>query len=222
MNEPLPKRPRAVGAAALLTLSVLYPTVYLHELAHAATAFALGCKGDWHAVDMSPMLVWSFGGDIDYACLARGPAWATAAVDGAGTAANLALMLAFWLFAQASRASVLVLWLYAAAAANYVEAFSYLVANTAAPRSDMIAILAYADVPNLAVAVVAALAAFAIGQPLFAAFARSANRFLPPPHGGRMIALAALIVAAVMIGARLPLTEAARPNSSQSEARTHK
>jgi|CXWL01.1.fsa_nt_gi hypothetical protein len=222
MTKLLPTRLRTVGATTLLALSVLYPTIYLHELAHAATAFTLGCKGDWHSVDMSPVLVWSFGGDIDYACLALGPAWATAAVDGAGTAANLAMMLVFWsLAAMMARAPALALWPYAAATTNYVEAFSYLVANTAIPRSDMIAVLAYSKIPNLAVAAVAALAAVAIGRPLFAAFAQCASRFAPPMQVRRMIALAALFVAAGMIGARLPLTDAAAPTASQSETRTN-
>lgn len=206
---------RDASLAALVTLSVLYPTIYLHELAHAATAVALGCKADGLAVDMSPILVWSFGGDIDYACLAAGPAWATAAVDGAGTAINLLLMFAGWgLAGIAAKRTRIALWLHAFALANYVEAFSYLVANTAIPRSDMLAVLAYSGIHNLVFAAAATAAAVAVGRPLFGALVAVARRLIPPRRASILVALAAGTVALGMFAARLPLTESSVPPRS--------
>jgi hypothetical protein len=203
---------RHAAIATLLTLSTLYPTIYLHELAHAATAVALRCKEDGLAVDMSPILVWSFGGAIDYACLAAGPAWATAAVDGAGIAVNLLLMFAGWgAAAMVANRTRIALWLYAFAAANYVEAFSYLVANTAIPRSDMLAVLAYLDIHNLMFAAVATAAAIVVGRPLFGALIAVASRLTPPRRAITLAALAAGIVAAGMFAARLPLTDSSAP-----------
>lgn len=207
-----------IPLVTLLTLSVLYPTIYLHELGHAAAAFALGCKHDWSSVDMSPILFWSFGGDIDYACLRAGPGWAVAAVDGAGCVVNLTLLLAALSMGHLTRGRIAMsIWFYAAAAANYVEAFSYLVANTAIPRSDMIAVLDYTGIPNLAFAGFAAVVAIGVGLPLYISFAAAAGRVVPPARARRLVALASIVVAAGMIGARLPLTDSSQPTPKKIE-----
>lgn len=218
MSVPPLRRAQTILAATLLTLSVLYPTVYLHELGHAAIAFALGCKDNWSSVDMSPVLVWSFGGDIDYVCLRANADWAVAAVDSAGSAVNLALMLGAWGAGRLTRdAAPIALWFYAAATANYVEALSYLVANSAIPRSDMLAVLDYTGIPNIAFAGIAGIVAIGVGLPLFVSFANVAGRVVPLAQARRLIALAVIIVTAFMIGARLPLSVSSQPSTIQSE-----
>ncbi|MEE4207844.1 MAG: hypothetical protein V2I43_01075, partial [Parvularcula sp.] len=116
---------------------------WIHEVGHAASAYTLGCKEDWWSTHMTPYLYRSFGGDIDYVCLAGQGLLSVAIVDGFGVAANIAIMVVAIVAARATRQWTWVYaWLLGFAAMNHIEAMTYLTFNIFAPRSDMIAVLA--------------------------------------------------------------------------------
>lgn len=133
-----------LGRAALAVLA-LYLTIWPHEMGHSAAAFLFGCKTDWWRTDMSPYLWSSWAGDVDQQCLEAKGAMALGAVDFAGIAVNFFLLalcpiVGRWnrgKLAASGRAGWILLATVWWAWANYAEAFSYLIINTAWLSSDM-------------------------------------------------------------------------------------
>lgn len=133
------------SALVLLGLGALYLAIWPHELGHSLAAFLFGCKANWWQTDMSWYLWSSWGGNIDYECLAsRGPL-AVGVTAFAGIAANLALLALApiggrWGRVTAHPGARPRWWFIATfclALANYTEAISYLIVNTAWLSSDM-------------------------------------------------------------------------------------
>lgn len=199
------------ATAFVLAVATLYPTVYLHELAHSAAAYILECKSDWWTTDTSPILYGSYGGAIDYACLRTKGAWAVAAVDGAGVVANISLLALALVWAGAVHVRLIRAFLLIFAAANYVEAFSYLAINTIVLRSDMIAVVTWLRVDNVVFGAFNLLVAVVFGRPLL----RLIGDLGPPAVSRSRVILAATAAAAlvggVMVQARSSLTEGAVP-----------
>lgn len=208
MSPSIPRAVLTIVAALLIALSALYLTILLHELGHAGAAFALGCDDAFSRLTVKMSVVGpSFGAAIDEACLARAPRWSLAAVGIAGVIVNLCLMFASWGAGRAmSRPALASVWLQAFAAANFVEAFSYLVANTALPRTDMIPVLQFTGIPNLVAAGVCAAAAVAIGVPLYRRLAAASARVAPAALARWLIATLSILMAAGMVVGRLKAT----------------
>jgi hypothetical protein len=77
---------------AILSVAVLYATIWPHELGHSAAAFLFGCKSNWWETDTSWFLWGSWGGGIDYDCLRERGGPALGITEFAGIAVNLALL----------------------------------------------------------------------------------------------------------------------------------
>jgi hypothetical protein len=178
------------AAWAAVAAAALYLTVWLHELAHAATGFALGCKPDgWTTTGTTWYLAGSNAGALDERCVEAHGRLAVTAVAGAGIACNLALMLAAVVAARrlsgdaahrssgddahrsadAKRHALLLPAVFLALTAGS-EAISYLVFNGFAPRADMAPLIAASGIPALAWCLagvlIAALAVLALRRPL--------------------------------------------------------
>ena len=156
-------------APSAILLVLLYPTVWLHELGHAAAAYGLGCKSDPFSTGMELGLFGSTGGEIDYTCLAEKGSNAYAVVGVAGIVVNIvAAWVAYVVSRQARRPGWKSGWLLFCLA-NALEAFSYLTGSTLFPRSDMLEVLPVIPVPPVLIAAVAT----ALGLPLIVTLHRS-------------------------------------------------
>jgi hypothetical protein len=191
-------------------IGALYLTIWPHELAHSSVAHLWGCKAHWWQTGMSYTLWNSVPGRIDWACLAK-----TSGV-GLTAIAGIVLNLVFLGLAAAlvrTRAVAGRPWLFVAvvfwALANYAEAFSYLVLNTAWLKSDMEAVVevwgpgrwAWFAV-GLAGAVVCARG---LRRTLRAAAALLASRRMSPRAWLWLFAAYVAIAGAVMAAARIVL-----------------
>src|SRR5262245_30719094 len=130
-----------VWTTLILAVAVLYPTVWLHEVGHGVPPYLCGCKKTFWRTDTSWFLISSWRGkDIDAICVQRhGHAWAAWGAFG-GTAVNLLLLFVLlpilWVRRHKAGHSWLFVALFLWALANYAEASSYLVFNTAWLKSD--------------------------------------------------------------------------------------
>lgn len=126
----------------IIAVAVLYPTVWSHEVGHGVAPYLYGCKKSFWQTRTSWFLFSSSSGkDIDENCLQeRGHAAAAWSAFG-GTAVNLLLLFALlavlWMSHRRAASSTWFVTLFFWALANYAEAFSYLVLNTAWLKSDM-------------------------------------------------------------------------------------
>lgn len=126
----------------IIAIAVLYPTIWPHEVGHGVAPYLYGCKKTFWQTDASWYLVSSWSGkDIDHACMQRRGHAALAWGAFGGTAVNLLLLfifipiLRFWVAKPARSLWLVVLFFWALA--NYAEAYSYLLLNTAWLKSDM-------------------------------------------------------------------------------------
>lgn len=192
----------------LVMLTALYPSIMLHEVGHTATAAALGCRDAWSSVSVHLTVVGpSFVGAIDDRCLAPGAPWSTFAVAIAGCLVNFALVAVAWALAgRSSGRPLLATWLYAVAAVNFLEAFSYFVGNAIVPRTDMIPILQTTHIPHLVFAGVAAVAALAMGIPLYRRLDTASGRVAPAGLARVLIAAFSLLIGVGMFVGRLAAT----------------
>jgi hypothetical protein len=137
-------------AVPCIAIAVLYLTIWPHEVGHSLVAYLYGCKPDWWRTDMSWFLWNSWGGAIDENCLhSRGGA-ALGLTEFGGIIVNLLLMAGAaligrqWHYDRQStwpKSSWLFIASFFWALANYAEAFSYLVLNTAWLKSDMLTVV---------------------------------------------------------------------------------
>ena len=198
---------------ALLAVSVLYATVWPHELGHSAVAYLSGCKANWWQTDTSWFLWGSWGGDIDYDCLrARGGA-ALGLTEFAGIAVNLALLTLTLVVARSRRLGSsrwilvgAVLW----ALANYAEAFSYLVLNTVLLKSDMKTVVDQSGLSRWIWSALGVLGAVVFARtlapPVQAAATLLATRHVPARMWAILFILYTAAVGSAMGAARLVLT----------------
>ena len=134
---------RLVAPASMI--AAMYATIWPHELGHSVVAYALGCKADPWRTDMSPYLWGSWGGAIDWDCLAARGHGAVAATAAAGVLVNLTLVVAarlvgrWWRPTEQRSTAARLLYAFTVvwALGNAAEACSYLVLNTAWLKSDM-------------------------------------------------------------------------------------
>ena len=200
---------------AVLAITVLYATIWPHELGHSIAAFLSGCKASWWQTDTSWFLWGSWGGDIDYDCLRARGGPALGLTEFAGIAVNL-LLLALALtisrsrrLATSSREWVLVgsvLW----ALANYAEAFSYLVLNTIVLKSDMKIVVYESGVSRWVWCGAGVLGAIACARALAAPTRSAATALATPRISSRtwawLFVLYTVAVGSAMGAARLVLT----------------
>jgi hypothetical protein len=130
---------------ALLAITVVYLTVWPHELGHASVAWLYGCKADPWRTDTHWYLAGSRAGAVDQKCLAQWGGEALGVMALSGTGVNLLLLALapllgrWWLPGRTARGGVrwglvaTLLW----ALANAAEALSYLVINTVWLKTDM-------------------------------------------------------------------------------------
>lgn len=166
---------------------------------------------------MTPYLYRSFGGDIDYGCLSEKGDWATALVDGAGVVANLALMvfgcaLAF-LFYRTVAHPLFAVFASAFAAANYIEAFSYLIVNTIYLRSDMIAVAEVLPVNIYYLTSFSTVIAVLTFKPTFHRLISWLNERYRE-NGATSVLIVGATICAVMAAGRSDLTNGASPQDS--------
>jgi hypothetical protein len=214
------KRLLRTGLAAALAIAALYLTVRPHEVGHATAAFLLGCKPNWWSTDTSWYLWSSWGGNVDYECLHAKGAGAVAAEEFAGIGVNLILLglcpiLGNWRQFQPSGQSAWRRWVLVGtvwwALANYAEAFSYLVVNTAWLRSDMRAVVLGTGVNRWLWFAAGLVSAVVIGSALRKPV-RAAGAVImdPSPAGWPVIVtfiLYTLVSGGVMAAARVLLTQ---------------
>jgi hypothetical protein len=131
-----------VPLVIIIALAVLYPTIWPHEVGHGVAPYLYGCKKTFWQTNTSWFLVSSWSGkDIDYKCMHRHGHAALAWSAFGGVAVNLLLLFILISILWMWRRKVAHAWWFVAlflwALANYAEAFSYLVLNTAWLKSDM-------------------------------------------------------------------------------------
>ena len=208
---------KSIIVTAVLLITALYPTIWLHELAHSSSAFALGCKANWFETDMTLYLYRSFGGDIDYECLSEKGDWATSIVDGAGVAVNLVLMFFGCALAVVLRRiavpALLAVFASAFAATNYIEAFSYLIVNTIFLRSDMVAIAHFLPVNILYLTAFSAITALLFFNATFRSLICWLNERYQTTGLASVLFVGTTICAVMAVG-RSDLTSGAAPTNS--------
>lgn len=197
--------------ALILTVAALYPTIYFHELAHSVSAYLLGCKADWWTTETSPFLYRSFGGPIDYTCLEAQGKRSLAIVDGAGVAMNILLLGVGTALARFSSFRPWKAFFLSFAAANFVEASSYLVVNTAILRSDMIAVVNFLGLNRVIIASGSLITAILVGVPLFRALSRMGEPEIAPRRIARLSIIIAVAVGGLMVMARNDLIAGSIP-----------
>lgn len=207
-----------MGTVFLLFVAALYPTVWLHEIAHSIVAYSFGCKENWWSTDITPYLYRSFGGDIDYACLTNAHVFATAAVDTAGVVANLAAMGSALLISTASRGMWLKAWLLSFAAMNHIEAFSYLTVNVFLPRSDMIALIKILPFHPWLLGVASTILCVIIIKPIFARLSAHMATRVNQRSVEAAILIGSGVIVTLMLTGRSDLTETAGPRGGDSTA----
>jgi hypothetical protein len=201
--------------AFIIAVAVLYPTVWPHEVGHGVAPYLYGCKKNFWQTDTSWFLLSSWSGkDIDDNCLqSRGHA-AVAWTAFGGTAANLVLLLFLLSVLWMSRRKVASSWCFVTlffwALANYAEAFSYLVLNTAWLKSDMATLVLESGVNRWTIFFAGLVLATATGWSL-RPIARKAAAMLATPYGSERrwrfgFVLYVALDALVMTAARVVLT----------------
>lgn len=130
------------GIAMSLAVAMLYPTIWPHEVGHGLVAYLYGCKATLWQTDTSWFLLSSWGGkDIDDHCLTLRGHNAVALTALGGILVNLLFLLLLvpilWVWHKSVKSSWPFIALFFWMLANYAEAFSYLVLNTAWLKSDM-------------------------------------------------------------------------------------
>jgi hypothetical protein len=120
----------------IIAIAVLYPTIWPHEVGHGVAPYLYGCKKTFWQTDASWYLVSSWRGkDIDEACMHQRGHAALAWGAFGGIAVNLLLLVILIPILRLSLAKGARSWWFVAlflwALANYAEAYSYLVLNTA-------------------------------------------------------------------------------------------
>ena len=206
-----------LGRAALGVLA-LYLTIWPHEMGHSVAAFLFGCKADWWRTDMSVYLWSSWAGKVDYRCLETKGSTALGTVDFAGIAVNLFLLalcpiLGGWYRGRAAvsgRAGWILLATVWWAWANYAEAFSYLIVNTAWLTSDMKTVVVATGIGRWVWFTAGVSAASAIGWLMWRP-TKWAAAVLAAPQPARgwvpaVFPLYALVAGGAMSAARIVLT----------------
>lgn len=201
--------------AILIAVAVLYPTVWPHEVGHGVAPYLYGCKKTFWQTDTSWFLLSSWGGkDIDDHCLQkRGPAAAAWSAFG-GVAVNLLLLFVLLTILWMSRQKVASSWwfvtLFLWALANYAQAFSYLVLNTAWLKSDMAALVVESGINRWIIFVVGLVLAIAMAWVLRPISQKAASMLATPYSSERLwrfrFVLYVALVGVVMTAARVVLT----------------
>jgi len=214
---------RALFSFAMVTalfVTAIYPTIWLHELGHSASAFFLGCKEDWWSTHMTPYLYKSFGGDIDYSCLASQGMRSVAVVEGAGVGMNLLMMMAsLFLALRVFYSGLPHIWLLTFAACHHINAATYLTFNVFFPRSDMISVIASVPLHPLAFGILNSIVMAAFVPAIFFQLEKSLVRIGSGLAARIVIVIAVVAIASLMLLGRSDLTEGPEPGVDVSELR---
>jgi|SRR5215831_3912914 len=199
----------------ILAVAVLYPTIWPHEVGHGVAPYLYGCKRTFWQTDTSWFLVSSWSGkDIDYHCLkAKGHAAGAWSAFG-GTAVNLVLLFVLlavlWLLRSRVDRSWWFVGLFLWALANYAEAFSYLVLNTAWLKSDMTTVVIESGINRWVIFLLGAALAVATGLALRRMSGKAASMLATRNISERLwrvaFALYVVMVGGAMAAARAALT----------------
>jgi hypothetical protein len=199
----------------IIAVAVLYPTVWPHEVGHGVAPYLYGCKKTFWQTDTSWFLFSSWSGkDIDDNCLQRRGHAAAAWGAFGGTAMNLVLLFVLlsvlWMSHQRVASSWWFVTLFFWALANYAEAFSYLVLNTAWLRSDMETLVIESGINRWTIFLMGLVLAIAMGWVL-RPIARKAAAMLATPYSSERLwrfrfVLYVALVGIVMAAARVGLT----------------
>ena len=199
----------------IIAVAVLYPTVWPHEVGHGVAPYLYGCKKTFWQTDTSWFLLSSWSGkDIDDNCLQRRGRAAAAWTAFGGTAVNLALLFALlsvlWMLHRKVSSSWGFVALFFWALANYAEAFSYLVLNTAWLKSDMETLVIESGISRWTIFLLGLVLAIAMGWVL-RPIARKVAVMLATPYGSERawrfrFVLYVALVGVVMTAARVGLT----------------
>jgi hypothetical protein len=201
--------------AVIIALAVLYPTIWPLEVGHGVPPYLYGCKKTFWQTDTSWFLVSSWSGkDIDDKCMHRHGHAALAWSAFGGVAVNLLLLFIALLILRMWCRKVAHSWGFVAvffwALANYAEAFSYLVLNTAWLKSDMKTLVIESGINRWILFVLGVLLAAAIAWAL-KPIAQTTAAMLAAPNGSERswrfaFVLYVVLVAGAMTAARAALT----------------
>jgi hypothetical protein len=208
-------RTQRLGIVIIIAVAVLYPTVWPHEVGHSVAPYLYGCKKTFWQTDTSWFLLSSWGGkDIDDNCLQRRGHAAAAWTAFGGVAVNLLLLFVLlpvlWRSHQKVASSWWFVTLFFWALANYAEAFSYLVLNTAWLKSDMETLVTESGINRWIIFLVGLVLAVAMAR-VFRPIAQKAAAMLATPNSSERLwrfgfVLYVALVGAVMTAARVALT----------------
>ena len=208
-------RTQNVWIVIIIAVAVLYPTVWPHEVGHSVAPYLYGCKKTFWQTDTSWFLLSSWGGkDIDDDCLQRRGHAATAWTAFGGVAVNLVLLFGLlsvlWTLRRKAASSWWFVTLFFWALANYAEAFSYLVLNTAWLKSDMETLVSASGINRWIIFFVGLALAIAMGWVLRPIAQQAAAMLATPGSSERLwrfrFVLYVALVGIVMTAARVGLT----------------
>lgn len=200
--------------AIVISLAVLYPTVWSHEVGHGVAPYLYGCKKTFWQTETSWFLFSSWSGkDIDDTCLRRRGQAAVAWSAFGGVAVNLLLLFVLlpvlWVSHQKVASSWWFVTLFFWALANYAQAFSYLVLNTAWLKSDMTLVIE-SGISRWILFLVGLILAIAMGWVLRPITQKAAAMLATPCSSERRwrfrFVLYVAVVSVVMTAARVVLT----------------
>lgn len=199
----------------IIAVAVLYPTVWPHEVGHGVAPYLYGCKKTFWQTDTSWFLLSSWAGkDIDDNCLQRRGHAAVAWSAFGGVAVNLLLLFALlallWISQHKAARSWWFVTLFFWALANYAQAFSYLVLNTAWLKSDMQTLVIESGINRWIIFLVGLLLAITLGWVLRPIAQKAAAMLATPNSSERRwhfrFVLYVALVGGVMTIARAGLT----------------
>jgi hypothetical protein len=192
--------------AIIIALAVLYPTIWGHEVGHGVAPYLYGCKKTFWRTNTSWFLLSSWAGkDIDYKCMHRHGHAALAWGAFGGVAVNLLFLFILIPALRLWHTRVTHSWWFVAlffwALANYAEAFSYLVLNTAWLKSDMKALVMESGINRWILFVLGLLLAVAMAWMLRPITQKTAAMLAAPKGPERPWRLAFLVYVVVVAGA---------------------
>ncbi len=199
----------------IIAVAVLYPTVWPHEVGHGVAPYLYGCKKTFWQTDTSWFLLSSWSGkDIDDNCLQKRGHAAVAWSAFGGTAVNLLLLFVLlpvlWISRQKITSSWWFVTLFFWALANYAQAFSYLVLNTAWLKSDLKTLVTESSINRWIIFLAGLVLAIAMGLVLRPISQKAAAMLATPYSSERRwrfrFVLYVALVGGIMTAARVILT----------------